>query len=198
MRRRKHAIKPILMMFIFGIVFLLVPWGSAVGGPGEPSGTGDAVKVGIQLERSYFTAKLRTEEIRVMFNPSEVAVKKTVPWNKHDIEGLDPPKLQFTHGRSFSLRVNLTVDEEDVEGGDVTLPAIVMEQYIIENRDVKKPEPILIKWGESEFKFRGVLEKIDVKYTMFLPDGTPVRAEISSTWKEFTPAEEQLKQAPRH
>jgi hypothetical protein len=43
-----------------------------------------------------------------------------------------------------------------------------------------------------------VLESSTVRYTLFADDGTPVRAVMNTVWKEFSPAEEQLKGNPRH
>jgi nucleoid-associated protein YgaU len=39
------------------------------------------------------------------------------------------------------------------------------------------PPVVLFVWGR--FNFKGVLESISQKYTMFLADGTPVRAEVA-------------------
>jgi hypothetical protein len=37
-----------------------------------------------------------------------------------------------------------------------------------------------------------------LRFTLFMDDGTPVRAVMNTVWKEFSPAEEQLKGNPRH
>jgi len=46
--------------------------------------------------------------------------------------------------------------------------------------------------------FRGRVAAVEIRYTLFLDDGTPVRARMNTVWKEFSPAEEQLKGNPRH
>jgi len=40
-----------------------------------------------------------------------------------------------------------------------------------------------VKWGTLP-DFEGVLESVSTKYTMFLPNGTPVRATCSCKFKE--------------
>jgi hypothetical protein len=61
----------------------------------------------------------------------------------------------------------------------------------------KRPPTILITWGTG-CAFQGVLESFSLRFTLFLDDGTPVRAAMRTTWKEFSPAEEQLRGNPRH
>jgi Contractile injection system tube protein len=49
----------------------------------------------------------------------------------------------------------------------------------------RRPPKVAVKWGKSRFpEFQGVIESVSTKYTMFLPDGTPVRAVCHVTIKE--------------
>jgi hypothetical protein len=41
----------------------------------------------------------------------------------------------------------------------------------------KRPPQVMLIWGDKKYlNFKGVITNLAVKYTMFLPDGTPVRA----------------------
>ncbi len=53
----------------------------------------------------------------------------------------------------------------------------------------------VLGWLLSE---ASVLESFSLRFTLFLDDGTPVRATMNTVWKEFSPAEEQLRGNPRH
>ena len=44
------------------------------------------------------------------------------------------------------------------------------------DEDKKRPPRIKVSWGDRLPPFIGVLESVSTKYTMFLRDGTPVRA----------------------
>ena len=51
--------------------------------------------------------------------------------------------------------------------------------------ELHKPPYLMVIWGS--FIMRCVLTKMDVKYTMFRADGTPLRATISATFRENKP-----------
>ena len=49
----------------------------------------------------------------------------------------------------------------------------------------KRPPKVGVKWGSGKLpEFEGVIESVSTKYTMFLPDGTPVRATCHVTIRE--------------
>ncbi len=48
---------------------------------------------------------------------------------------------------------------------------------------VKRPPMIAVVWGSKQSTFKGVVESMNVKYTMFLEDGTPRRATVSLKMK---------------
>lgn len=54
--------------------------------------------------------------------------------------------------------------------------------------DIHAPPVVTFHWGT--FSFTGVLEKVSKKFTMFLQDGTPVRATLSVTFRQFTAEQE--------
>jgi nucleoid-associated protein YgaU len=55
--------------------------------------------------------------------------------------------------------------------------------------------PPICRFSWAHFAFVGVLEKADQTFTLFMPDGTPVRATIDVTFKEL--GQEQVDQAGR-
>jgi hypothetical protein len=51
--------------------------------------------------------------------------------------------------------------------------------------DKKRPPKVAVKWAGGKLpEFQGVIESVSTKYTMFLPDGTPVRASCLVTVRE--------------
>ncbi|UCF07429.1 MAG: LamG domain-containing protein [Thermoplasmata archaeon] len=160
----------------------------------ESGGSGEYVDVEVELEEITFKAEIDRDSIEVMFNPGKLNFDRTVPWKDHHLTGT--PKTEFTNGKPFKLKMDIFVDESGVEGGDINLAIFAFEHYIALNEDVKKPELIKFDWGT--LKFDAILEDMDVTYELFKPDGTPLRAKMSCTFTEYSPASEQLKQAPRH
>jgi nucleoid-associated protein YgaU len=53
----------------------------------------------------------------------------------------------------------------------------------------------MVTWGS--LNFQGVLEHVVSRYTMFLSDGTPVRAVLAVTFRQYRSAEEQTQETPR-
>ncbi len=54
-----------------------------------------------------------------------------------------------------------------------------------------RPNFLLLLWG-SELKFRCVLSSLDINYTLFNPDGKPLRARLTATFLNYKDAEERL------
>lgn len=55
---------------------------------------------------------------------------------------------------------------------------------------IHAPPPVRFNWGPMEFT--AVIEKLGRKVTMFHPDGTPARATLSVSFKEYRTLRQQL------
>lgn len=120
--------------------------------------------------------------IEAQFNPKELSVEKKVPWTKTKKSTDDAPEVEFTEAEPKTLAVELMFDtfesKEDVakKYGDRLL------QLATVDKGLKRPPLVLFSWGKLEFK--GVVHSISMKYTMFLEDGTPVRATCDVKMKQ--------------
>lgn len=56
---------------------------------------------------------------------------------------------------------------------------------------IHRPKFLLIIWG-SEIRFRCVLSNLDINYTLFNPDGTPLRAKLSCTFVDYKTREQRI------
>jgi hypothetical protein len=63
------------------------------------------------------------------------------------------------------------------------------------DRDLHAPPPVRFNWGP--FEFLAVIEKLSRKVTMFHPDGTPARATLSISFKEYRTLRRQLEDPRR-
>lgn len=61
--------------------------------------------------------------------------------------------------------------------------------------DLHAPPICLFIWGT--FLFPCIIETVSKRFTMFLPDGTPVRATLTVTLKEYKEHEVQVKEISR-
>jgi len=121
-------------------------------------------------------------KIDVLFNPTQYAVEKSNQIAEIGIPGLESPILQYVHGNTRTLTMELFFDtyEERTDVRDHTdkiygLLNIEPSTHVAPICD--------ISWGS--FSFRGVLDHASGKFTLFLADGTPVRATLNVTFKEF-------------
>ena len=156
---------------------------------------GQLAKLTITPEKGEaIPAFVDTESITVLFDPPAEAAKAT-PWKHHDIQGLDAPTLEFTSGEPYRLQMELFFDRYE-EGKSVREYTDAVENLAKPSKIAGDEPQCIVTWGEKTFLCS--IEKTQVTYTLFLDDGTPVRAVMNVIFKEFSPAEEQLKGNPRH
>jgi|JI6StandDraft_1071083.scaffolds.fasta_scaffold41197_3 hypothetical protein len=130
--------------------------------------------------------------VTAQFNPKEVGVDKSVPWQKSPTSSGDQPEMQFTSAEGRSMSFELFFDEYET-GGNVH--AMYVEGLLAFARvmdpkgaeDKRRPTRVRVKWGGLP-DFEGVIESVATKYTMFLPDGTPCRCTCSVKFKEASRA----------
>jgi hypothetical protein len=126
--------------------------------------------------------------IEVCFNPKEYSLEKSVEWDAEKAF-TDAPQPEFKAPKPMTLSVTLQFDtyEERTNVRDKWVRQIekltmMTKQFDKDGKNASKtdkqkyrPPVILFVWGR--FTFKGVVESLSQKYTMFLSDGTPVRAE---------------------
>lgn len=136
-------------------------------------------------------------ELEVCFNPKEYTFSKVAPWAEHHIHGFDSPKYEWTSGMPMVLNVELFFDAYEAEDRNVRQWTDKLEIMQLVNKEAHRPPVLLFVWGEK-LQFKCVLKELAIRYTMFLDDGTPVRAVANCKFMEFAPPEEQLQRNPRH
>jgi len=130
-------------------------------------------------------------EVEAQYNPKEIGLEKAVTWGQAKNPKGNTPTLEFTSGTNRTLSLELTFDtyEDGKSVADSVDKLISMANVIDKNAtqdDKKRPPRVSVCWGgEGAFpNFKGVVESVSTKYTMFLPDGTPVRATCNIKVKE--------------
>ena len=136
----------------------------------------------------------KNESIEVLFNPTEYALEKQTAWREHEVPGLDTPAVEFVSGDRMSLSMDLFMDTSD-EGTDVREHVRKIGGLQFVDPELHRPPILLVVWGSLQFKC--VLEHGIARYTMFLPDGTPVRAVFSVLFRSFYDTAQQMHEAPR-
>lgn len=142
-----------------------------------------------------------------LFNPKELSVEKGNQFAEVSIPGLPSPIYQFVRGNARTVTLDLFFDTYE-QGTDVRLftdritgwdagsmfsrlPGITRGLMDIDP-DLHAPPVCLFIWGA--FIFQCIIERVSKRFTMFLPEGIPVRATLNVTLKEYREVETQVKE----
>lgn len=127
--------------------------------------------------------------IEFMFNPTELLFEGVVETSESPgarTQDKGQPKVSFSHVKAYKVTINKILFDTYEDGGDVVKQYIDKFKKAVEFVKGKERPPIYqFMWGKQVYLRRCFIEKLSYKLTMFLPDGTPVRAVIDSlTLKE--------------
>jgi len=160
-----------------------------------------------QLEKAKITVLDGANKgtvITVLFNPTEYSIDRSNSYKATAIPGLGSPILQFVNGECDQLSMELFLDDYTDPQGPTSLrqkekyplgKRLKALAHLLEiDRDLHAPSPVRFNWGPMEFQ--AVVEKLGRKITKFHPDGTPARATLNVSFKEYRTLREQL-ESPR-
>jgi nucleoid-associated protein YgaU len=129
-------------------------------------------------------------EINALFNPEQIGIQKGANWREAPALGRDVSPAQFTHGEPAVLSLDLFFDTY-AAGHDVrrhTRPIFALTT-IEQHGDLHRPPLCKLRWGRFTLDdFEWVLLSLNQRFTLFLPDGTPVRALLSCSFRQWRDA----------
>jgi hypothetical protein len=142
-----------------------------------------------QLQKLTITSTDDQSVVTAQFNPKEIQIDKTVPWQKHKTSKGDDVVLEYSGGEARTMSLELFFDNYEtgvsVEGQVAQLVLFGKVRNINGSEDEKRPHLCIVVWGASAWpSFKGVIESVSTKYTMFKSDGTPIRATCNIKMKE--------------
>lgn len=126
------------------------------------------------------------QTLTCLFNPNEYAISKANAWTVKPVVGASLPAPQFSGGHARELTLNLLFDA-DPSSGDVTSATDALFAMMEVNSSLAsgrtnqaRPPSITFAWGTFT-SFKAVCSRLNVQFTMFKPDGTPIRATAALT-----------------
>ncbi|MDD5320328.1 MAG: LysM peptidoglycan-binding domain-containing protein [Methylococcales bacterium] len=168
-----------------------------------------------QLQKANMVATYHDGSIEffeVQFNPTEFSLDKGVQIAEIAIPGLDSPLLQFVRGQNEKMTVDLFFDttESGMGPGATSVTTLTDRVYeLVKIEPARHAPPICSFLWNSKFpgadlspqagnqrrmEFQCVVESIKQKFTLFSPEGVPLRATLSLTLREYKTLDEQLRQ----
>jgi hypothetical protein len=139
-------------------------------------------------------------QVSAQYNPKELQVDQTVPWKKPDAANqtgsekpsgdADPIALEFTGAEGRTMTVEMLFDgyeQKQSVAGKVGILEALARVRNPDDPDEKKrrPHQCVVAWGGAGLpSFLCVIESLSTKYTMFSPEGMPLRATCTVKLKE--------------
>jgi hypothetical protein len=122
--------------------------------------------------------------VEAQFNPKEISIDKSVPWQKQKTNG---PDLEFSTANPMTMSCELLFDGFE--------SAVLIQNEINKlhslsdiDPDLKRPSKVNVVWGNGAAgtipMFSGVIESVGTKYTMFDGNGKPLRATVRLGFKQ--------------
>src|SRR6516165_6858407 len=139
----------------------------------------------MRLEKAVLLNTATRAVLRVQFNPEEYNLDEGNSFGEFPVVGLPSPPLQYVRGTGRSLRVELFFDTSD-DQSDVRDQTRKVTGLLDKDPQLHAPPPLVFSWGG--FDFPCVLEKVGQRYTHFRPDGVPLRAYLSTSFREYVTA----------
>jgi hypothetical protein len=125
------------------------------------------------------------KEFEAMFNPSTYTRTYSIVWAEKQGLNASAPELKYSFSGPSELSLNLVLDGTGVEAIGAALARKSVSERVKQFLDVTfeyqgvlhEPAYLLVEWGDLSFSCR--LSTVEIKYTAFDRDGTPLRAELA-------------------
>lgn len=121
--------------------------------------------------------------IKCQFNPSTLTINKSLDWNGDKSPSFNSPLLKYAGGDSATYNLSLFFDSyssdppKDVREYTNQLLALSLRGagYSMFLLPYAHPPFVNLVWGKITL-FTAVVTQVSITFTMFDPDGTPIRA----------------------
>ncbi|HKP51320.1 MAG TPA: LysM peptidoglycan-binding domain-containing protein [Chloroflexia bacterium] len=167
-----------------------------------------------QLEKATIVVQWEDEMefIPVQFNPTEISLDKSAQIAEIAIPGLDTPLLQFVRGQTEKLTLDLFFDttEDGMGTGATSVTTLTDRIYELVKIEPSRHAPPLCAFiwnsafpgnstsahigNQRRDGFDGIVESVRQKFMLFSPQGVPLRATLTVTFREYKTLDYQLRQ----
>jgi hypothetical protein len=124
----------------------------------------------------------------VMLNPDSIKLQRSIDYNEEQAPDSSSTSQKYKSSPSDKLNFDIVIDCTGVVKPDRTKmkdEVSALEKIVFTyNGDIHRPNFVKIQWG-NDFEFKGVLTSFDTSYTLFSPDGSPLRAKVSLGFSQY-------------
>jgi len=145
-------------------------------------------------------------KIPFFLNPTSITVTKSLKVEQAEKVGTGTPETRATQTNPLTIKLEkLVFDTYETRESVRSKYINKLEKCVDYDPTTHHAPTVHLIWGEFskgadlDETYEFYINTLDVKYTMFLPDGTPVRAETSLTLTQVLPEQRNKpKQSPDH
>lgn len=123
-----------------------------------------------------------------MINPDNIKWQKNIEYNEQQAPNTSSASQKYKSTPSDKLSFEIVIDGTgiiDPKRTDVSKDIATLENIIFTyNGKIHRPNFVKVQWGK-DLIFKGVLISFDTSYTLFRPDGSPLRAKISLSFSQY-------------
>jgi nucleoid-associated protein YgaU len=142
-------------------------------------------------------AKLKIENgetIECLFNPKDYTVTKTNNWKAEAKQGSTAAKPSYTGGNPWEMTLQLLFDSTLLKP-KMTVKQVTQTLFDAMDatcgegagtggkKNTKRPPTVTFEYGW--FSFVAVVKNLSVQYTLFQPDGEPIRADVKLALMQY-------------
>lgn len=129
----------------------------------------------------------------VWINPASYTHQTQVSYNDRQAQGSSGPSPEFNRIADETVSFELIFDATGVipaPSGQSYTHGIAdgIKQLIAltatMNGDIHSPNYLILAWAQLQFQC--VLTSMNINYTLFMPDGTPLRAKVACSFRSYT------------
>ena len=159
-------------------------------------GGGKLVKAALVVTKKDKKGELtEVDKLEFPINPAEITISDKSEGNRSGTTGPGEGGKQGEQKRPREIKFSVVFDTYETRE-DVRKKYIQKLQKFSRIEDeLHVPPTLIFTWGQltadTEAQFPCDLEEFDVTYTMFLPDGTPVRCKVNIVLRDVTPPDQQ-------
>jgi len=121
-----------------------------------------------------------------MFNPESFSINHRVNYDRLETPGSIGAENKFRNIETQKLQFDFLVDGTGASGEkrEVFADVLLFKYTVGYFGEIHQPHFLVLNWGLLVFKC--VLDSMQIRYELFRPDGTPLRAKITATFSEHT------------
>ncbi|WP_316828543.1 hypothetical protein [Pedobacter miscanthi] len=135
-----------------------------------------------------FTKRFPGLPYLMMLNPESVKWQRSIEYNQQQAPDSSSPSQRYKSTPSDKLNFDVVIDCTgivDAKRTDMAKEITTLENIIFTyNGNIHRPNFVKVQWGK-DLVFNGVLNSFDISYTLFRPDGSPLRAKISLGFGQY-------------